>query len=64
MPTPGRTAGVDPNVIPLGSRIMVDGHVYVAEDTGSAVCRNVIDVYVEDCRNSFGRKYREVWILN
>ena len=45
----GRTVGVDPDYIPLGSKIMIDGHVYVAEDTGS-FNGQVIDVYVDDWR--------------
>lgn len=33
----GRTIAVDSSVIPLGSEIVIDGHTYVAEDTGSAI---------------------------
>ncbi|MFR1857426.1 3D domain-containing protein [[Clostridium] innocuum] len=36
---------VDPDVIPLGSKVLIDGHVYVAEDVGGAVKGNVIDIY-------------------
>lgn len=50
----GRTIAVDPNVIPLGSRVHIefpldfsylDG-VYVAEDTGSKIKGNIIDVFL------------------
>ena len=49
----GRTIAVDPDVIPLGTEVVVrysDGNeaVYVAEDTGSAVKGNHIDVYMDD----------------
>ena len=46
----GKTVGVDPSVIPLGSIIVVDGHQYVAQDTGNSkvVKSNVIDVYFEN----------------
>lgn len=57
----GRTVGVDPSVIPLGSKIKIDGHTYIAEDTGSFNGR-IIDVYVSD-HSKFYRKYTEVYIL-
>lgn len=57
----GRTVGVDTNYIPLGSKIMIDGHIYTAEDTGSFRGK-VIDVYVSD-HSKFDRKYEEVYIL-
>ena len=53
----GRTVGVDTDYIPLGSKIMIDGHVYVAEDTGS-FSGQVIDVYVDD-HSKFDMKYKE-----
>lgn len=40
----GRTIAVDPEVIPLGSEVLINGQVYVAEDTG--VSGNHIDIYV------------------
>ena len=30
----GRTVSVDPSIIPLGSEVLINGIVYVAEDTG------------------------------
>ena len=33
----GRTVAVDPNVIPLGSTVIIDGHEYIAEDIGGAI---------------------------
>ena len=32
--TMGRTVAVDPDVIPLGSEVLINGVVYIAEDTG------------------------------
>ncbi len=57
------TVAVDPDVIPLGSILLIDGTVYIAEDVGSAVKGHVIDVWVGQQENSFGRKYSEVYIL-
>lgn len=45
-PTAGRTIAVDPSVIPLNTRVMIDGHEYVAEDTGGAIDGNRIDIVV------------------
>lgn len=45
-PTPGRTIAVDPNDIALGSHVIIDGHEYVAEDTGGAVDGKHIDILV------------------
>ena len=59
---PGRIA-VDPNVIPLGSRLFVENYGYcVAVDTGGAIKGNIIDVCFwtrEECIN-WGR--RDVWV--
>lgn len=44
--TAGRTIAVDPNVIPLGSHVIIDGKEYVAEDVGGAIDGNRIDIYV------------------
>lgn len=45
--TEGRTIAVDPSIIPLGSRVYIDGYgVFIAEDTGSAIKGNKIDIAV------------------
>lgn len=42
-----RTVAVDPRVIPMGSRLLINGQVYVAEDTGGGVKGNHIDIYCD-----------------
>lgn len=43
----GRTIAVDPNKIPLGSRVYIEGlGDFIAEDVGGAVKNNKIDVFV------------------
>ncbi len=42
--TPGRTIAVDPDVIPLGTPVIINGHLYVAEDVGGAVNGKHIDI--------------------
>lgn len=57
--TEGRTIAVDPKVIPLGWWVYIDGLGFRrAEDTGSAVKGNVIDVYFdnESYAHKFGTK--------
>lgn len=44
--TEGRTVAVDPDVIPLGSEVLLNGRVYIAEDTG--VHGYAVDVYVTE----------------
>lgn len=67
--TVGRTIGVDPNVIPLGSAVKIvfrDGteHIYKAEDTGSAIQGNIIDLLLESHESAlqFGRQTCRVYI--
>ena len=44
----GRSIAVDPKVIPYGTKVMFNGHEYVAEDCGGAIKGNRIDLYMED----------------
>lgn len=47
-PRQGRTVAVDPDVIPLGTQLTIDGKAgYIAEDTGSGIAGNTIDLYFE-----------------
>lgn len=41
------TCAVDPDVIPLGSTLIIDGWEYIAVDIGGAVEGNVIDIFTE-----------------
>jgi uncharacterized protein YabE (DUF348 family)/3D (Asp-Asp-Asp) domain-containing protein len=60
------TIAVDPKVIPMGTRVYVDGYGYAtAEDTGGAIKGNKIDVYlhtISDCI-AWGRRGVNVYIL-
>lgn len=60
------TIAVDPRVIPLGSRVYVEGYGFaIAEDTGGAIKGNIIDVFLNSASeaNSWGVKYVNVYIL-
>ena len=58
------TIAVDPEVIPLGSIVIVDGVDYVAEDVGALVKGRVVDIYVESTESAleYGRQVHEVFI--
>ena len=63
--TPGRSIAVDPDVIPLGSRVWIAGIGWrVAEDVGGAINGHMIDLMVESREGAFawGRQERIVWI--
>jgi 3D (Asp-Asp-Asp) domain-containing protein len=48
IPQAGRTVAADWSVLPSGTEILVNGELYVVEDTGSAVVGRHIDIYMED----------------
>ena len=65
IPTVGRTIAVDPSVIPLGSKVLINGYVYIAEDTGGAIKGNKIDIYVSDHATALrlGVYYTDVYLV-
>ena len=63
-PTAGRTIATDPSVIPLGSKVLIDGKEYVAEDTGGAIGGKRVDIFFSShsAALQFGRRSVEVSI--
>ena len=60
------TIAVDPSVIPLGTKVYVEGYGYaIAQDTGGAIHGNIIDLYFNSMSevNAWGVKYLNVYIL-
>lgn len=66
--TEGRTIAVDPEVIPLGSLVYIEGiGLRKAEDVGSAIKGNRIDIFMEDVDQAlkFGVKENvKVYVLS
>lgn len=60
--TEGRTIAVDPNIIPLGTTVYLNGVPYIAEDTGSAIKGKKIDLFINDHQRAqeFGVQEMEV----
>ncbi|MEK4565035.1 peptidoglycan-binding protein [Alkalihalobacillus sp. FSL R5-0424] len=62
-----KVIAVDPSVIPLGSRVYVEGYgEAIAGDTGGAINGNKVDLYMQSHGDavSFGRKTINVTILD
>ena len=41
------TVAVDPDVFDIGSKLLIDGKIYVAEDVGGGVCGDHVDIFVD-----------------
>lgn len=60
-----RTIAVDPSVIPYGSKVIINGQTYVAEDCGGAIKGHRIDIYHDTHSEAldFGVQYAEVYLV-
>lgn len=65
MPKAGRTIAVDPKVIPLGSKVIINGKTYTAEDTGSKIKKKKIDIYFDSHSEAlkFGVQTAKVYLV-
>lgn len=63
--TEGRTIAVDPEVIPLGSLLEIDGIEYVAEDIGGAIKGNRVDIHINSHEDAleFGVQEKEIFLI-
>lgn len=60
------TIAVDPDVIPLGTKVYVEGYGFaIAEDTGGAINGNKIDLYHDSHSEAlrWGVRYKNVYII-
>lgn len=63
---PGQTIAVDPNIIPLGTKVYIEGlGIYTAEDIGSAIQGNRIDIFMETHQQAihFGSQNLKIYML-
>jgi 3D (Asp-Asp-Asp) domain-containing protein len=60
------TIAVDPRVIPYGSKVMINGTVYTAEDRGGAVKGHHIDIFYDTHAQTrqYGSRNVEVFLLS
>ena len=63
--TEGRTIAVDPDVIPLGAMVVINGVEYMAEDIGGAIKGERVDIYFNSHKDAleWGVKYLEVFVI-
>ena len=61
----GDTIAVDPTIIPYGTRVIINGHIFTASDCGGAIKGNHIDVFVNDHNrgNNLGVYFTNVYLL-
>lgn len=60
----GRTIAVDPEVIPYGSEVVINGHTYIAEDCGGAIKGKRLDMFKNTHQEAlnYGVQYADVKI--
>jgi 3D (Asp-Asp-Asp) domain-containing protein len=61
----GKTIAVDPEIIPLGSTVIMDGQEYIAEDIGGAIKGNRLDIFMNSHQAALqaGVVQAEVYVL-
>lgn len=66
IPTSNRTLAVDTNLISFGTKLVIRGQVYVAEDRGGAVKGKHIDMFFYTHKEAlnWGKQYYEVFLYN
>lgn len=64
--TENSTIAVDPDVIPLGSYVEINGVSYYAEDIGGAIKGNRVDIFFEshEAALEWGVQYHDVYLIN
>lgn len=66
VPTSNRTIAVDTSVIPFGTKVVINGQVYVAEDRGGAIKGKRIDMFFMTHKEAlrWGRRTMEVYLAD
>lgn len=65
VPRANHTISVDPRVVPMGSKLLIDGVVYTAEDQGSGVNGNKVDIFFNSHQEAlrYGVKKVQVYLV-
>ncbi len=60
----GVTIAADINVLPYGTKVIIDGHEYIVQDRGGVINGNRVDIYFESHQDAlnFGVQYKEIYI--
>lgn len=61
----GVSIAVDPSVIPHGTKVEIDGKIYIAQDCGGAIRGKRIDIYYDSHQDAlnFGVQTKSVYII-
>lgn len=64
-PVVGRTIAVDPKVIPYGTKVYIPqlNKVFIAEDCGSAIKGNRIDIFMDSYDDCMNWGYKDITII-
>jgi len=64
IPIVGKTIAVDPDMIPYGTILIIDGNKYIAQDTGGSIKGKRIDILVSshDKAIKYGIQYHDVYM--
>lgn len=65
VPQPQHTISADITILPLGTKVMIDGIVYTVEDIGSSVKGNKVDIFFATRAEAldFGRQTKELFAV-
>ncbi|MGC6175897.1 3D domain-containing protein [Lacrimispora sp. 38-1] len=65
IPQPLHTLSADLTVLPLGTKVMIDGVIYTVEDTGSGIRGKKVDIYFGSRGEAlaFGRQSIEIFAV-
>ena len=61
----GYTIAADTNILPFGSLVKINGHVYQVQDRGGAITGNHIDIYFNSHQDAldFGVQYADIVLV-
>lgn len=65
IPQPQHTISADTTILPLGTKVMIDGIIYTVEDVGSGVKGNKVDIFFSSRAEAlnFGRQTKELFAV-